>query len=250
MLSRNLRVATTAALALTVLAASSVAPRPAPAVPLGDADPIPIPSPNPAEPPNQPYALVTDPGSGELVGGSWVSPALPDWVGTFTASGPVPASTINPAGTTDFDFSTMPTGHLPTGTYFAIGDLDSAGNEMILLQAFDAVGSAITSRWLEEPAFVRTPVSATDMPEASFDLLTGIYTLDGTGVPGNPSILFFMESNVDIAALEVTRTSEFASLSLRAPVPEPGSAVLLGGGLAALALRRPDVRARRGSAQP
>lgn len=229
-----------ATLALAFATALVVGPRPAAGLGLLGNGPIPVPDPNPPEPANQIRTPFIDGGTGDLTGGEWTAPALPAWQGTFTATGPVPAGTGNPAGMTSYDFTGMPTGYLPAGTYFTISDLDdgSAQNESIILQAFDAMDSPITTMWLYEPLYVRDDPPASEMPSSAFDGGTGTYTLDGSAVPGNPNVLFLLESELDIAYLKVTRSSSFASFALRAPVPEPGAAALLGLGLAGLACGR------------
>ena len=179
--------------------------------------------------------------------GTWSSPALPDWVGSFTATGPIPTGTSFPAGTTRYDFTSLPTGVLPTGTFLRIGDLDigSATNESFVLSASDSSGNAISFEWLDEPAGETGSgtggggsILAGDMPAWSWDATQASYTFDGSNVGGNPNIAFLLPTNTDIAFLTVERVSPFANFRLRAPVPAPGAAALLGFGAVAGLRRR------------
>lgn len=169
--------------------------------------------------------------------GTWTPPALAAWVGTFNATGPLPSGTSNPAGTTTYDFTALPNGNLPHGTFFRFGDLDfgSATNERFELRAFFNSSVPITAAWLGGPVGVSTGALAAQMPEYSFDNLSGVYTFDGTNVPGNPNIGFVLDNNTPITQLEVIRFSSFASFSLAAPIPEPSSFFLLWCGAACAA---------------
>jgi len=188
-----------------------------------------IPAPNPGAPANQPRAITT--GSGGFTG-TWTPPALAPWVGTFSASGPIPGTTSNPPGVTLYDFTSLPTGALPSGTYFRFGDVDtgSATTEQFILHAFDSNGQ-ILSPWLDVPIGVSgTGISSTSMPGWSFDALSGGYTIDGTSVTSNPNVAVYLPNNTAITTLEVQRTSEFSSFSLHAPVPSPATLSVLAAG--------------------
>lgn len=227
-----------AAIALAFTSSSMAAPL------LGSGANIPIPSPNDGEPPREPHVLTS--GGGGFTG-TWSSPALPDWIGTFSAIGPIPSSTANPSGITRYDFTTLPTSVLPIGTFFFVGDLDTGAgeSEMFILTANDSTGALITTPWLEEPLGVSGTgtggggaILPGNMPGWDWNPTLGEYTFDGNTVTGgNPTLGVWMENNTDIAFLTVNRTSAFANFSLSAPIPEPATAAMLvlGG---AVALRR------------
>ena len=175
---------------------------------------------------------------------SWSAPALNDWVGTFDATGPTPTSMNNNTGTTVYDFTSLPTGALPAGTYFRFGDLDfgSAGIEMLSLAATDSNGAILTP-WLHEPIGVGGTgsglggsITVSDMPAWSYG--AGSYKIDGSTVPGNPTVSFMLTSDVPITTLRLTRGTQFANFSLQAPIPEPASAGMLLTGILAFARRR------------
>lgn len=209
---------------------------------------LPIPSPNPGALPSE-AAVLTDDGSGGFTG-QWSSPVLNDWVGTFTGTGPIPGGGLaNPAGVADMDFTSLPTGALPSGTFFVFADVDGGSNqnEGFALTAFDSSNNVITDPWLNEPITVTGSGTGTgdsvlpnNMPGWDWDAVTGTYTITGTTVTGgNPSISVWLKSNSDIAYLSVDRFSQFASMGLRAPIPTPGTAALLGlSGCFALRRRR------------
>jgi len=187
-----------------------------------------VPSPNLGAPLRQGAAL--SPGGGSFTG-TWTAPALPDWIGTFSADGPIPAGQVDGPGLTRYDFTALPTGVLPVGSYFAFGDLDggSATGETFILQAFDTSGFLIT--WLDEPFGASgsgtgpgLSIVAGNMPGWEWDAGTGTYTFTGTTFGGNPSITVWLENNTAIERLAVERTSDFANFSISAPIPSPGSA--------------------------
>lgn len=181
--------------------------------------------------------------------GTWTAPAAAAWVGTFTALGPIPAGLANPIGTTRYDFTSLPLGALSAGTYFRFGDLDggSSTTETFTLRAFDASNSLITAPWLDGPVYTGgigtgpgSSLVTGNMPGWSWTAGTGSYFFDGSTITtANPSVSFYLESNMDIAYLQLTRTSAFANFSLGAPlVPAPGSAALLAAAGIAGARRR------------
>ncbi|WP_428940658.1 PEP-CTERM sorting domain-containing protein [Fontivita pretiosa] len=199
------------------------------------------------DPPRDVYlASGTGPGpfTGTWPGAGPNSPPQPQWLGTFSATGPMPHTPpagANTTGTTLYDFTviTFPNGQLPVGTYFQFGDLDngSGGGELYRLRAFDSSGQILTP-WLDEPFAASAGATAGDMP--SYTYSAGVYGFDGTTVPGNPAITFYLKNNTAIERLEVLRTSTFTSFILAAPpIPEPASAALLGCGTGVcLTLRR------------
>jgi len=197
------------------------------AVLTGSGSNLPIPGSNPGAPNGIGNTLT--PGSGTFTG-SWSSPVLADWIGTYNAQGPIPSSNTNPPGITRYDFTTLPTGVLPAGTWFWIGDVDTgAGNdESYTITAFDGAGAAITTPWLDEPVGV-TPIgtSALQMPGWNWDG-AGTYFFDGTTVAGNPSVGIFMPSNIGIATMILDRPYNTCNFNLWAPVPAPGALTLLG----------------------
>ena len=179
--------------------------------------------------------------------GTWSAPALPAWVGSYTATGPAPSGLGNAAGVTRYDFTSLPTGVLPSGTFMIFADLDggSATNETFVLQASDSSGNPITFEWLDQPAGetgtgtgTGGTILAGNMPGWTWDATQASYTFAGTTSGGNPNISVFVPTNSDIAFLSLERTSQFASFGLRAPVPAPGAAALLGLGAVAGLRRR------------
>jgi len=182
--------------------------------------------------------------------GSWTPAVAPAWNGSFTATGPVPVGLTNPTGITRYDFTSLPLGDLSAGTFFRFGDVDggSSTNETFTLLAFDASNTLITTPWLDEPVYTggigTGPGSSLvigNMPGWSWNAGTGEYFIDGSTITtANPTVSVYLESNMDISFLQVTRTSGFASFSLGAPlVPAPGSAALFGlAGVAAIRRRR------------
>jgi len=216
-------------LAIMITAAASAAPL------TGSGPNLGIPSPNPGEPPRQGAALwdITPTG----FNGTWTAPALAPWIGDFTAVGPVPSGISNPPGSTRYDFTTLATGLLPSGTYFSFGDVDGGSTtfETFVLSASDVTGALITTPWLDEPMAVTGvgtggggSILPGNMPGWDWNATLGQYTIDGSTVTGgNPSLGVWLESNTDMAFLSVERTSSFANFGLSAPIPEPGTAAML-----------------------
>ena len=75
------------------------------------------------------------------------------------------------------------------------------------------------------------------MPDYSWNAGTMSYTFDGNFVPGNPSIGIIMESNQEMASLNVNKLDysyNFAILAPVASVPVPAAAWLFGSALIGL----------------
>ncbi len=166
--------------------------------------------------------------------GTWPSSVDPGYGGQFTGTGPFPARN----GTNNFDFTTLTHGSLQSGTMMEFGDLDDgSGNERFTLQAFNASHTLITSAWLEDAFYVSgaDPLDfiQASMPEYNWSSHPGTYVFDGDNVsnPFGPTIGVWLTTNTDISYLTVTSDTDFASFSIAAPVPEPGSLVLLGSGV-------------------
>jgi hypothetical protein len=197
----------------------------------GSGSNLPIPAPNPGGPPGVSPTLTVVTGA---FTGVWTAPAQPPWVGTFSATGPVPNSSST--GTTSYDFTTLPTGVLPAGTFFLFNDVDygSVTGETFDLRAWDTSASLITSPWLDEPIGVwgsgtgsGGAILPTNMPGWDWNSVNpSTYRIDGTSVSGgNPTVTFALVSNQPIATMELVKGSTFDSFGLQAPisVPEPAS---------------------------
>lgn len=212
----------------------------------GFGDHLPVPTPNPGVPfkqnrtisqvpPEPPYDFT----------GTWSAPAYPDWIGTFSATGPVPVYTDTDPGTTEYVFTSLPTGVLPAGSFFIFGDVDRGSGqvEKFTLGGRDSPGSDfINEAWLSEPVGVwGSGVGALAMPHWNWDTTSGIYTIDGISVPGNPTISFALMTLQPIAELQINRESNYANFVLAAPIPEPSTLMMLSlaiGGLAFLRTKK------------
>jgi hypothetical protein len=93
---------------------------------------------------------------------------------------------------------------------------------------------------LESPFYCSGPNFSTDcvsgaMPEYKWNG-NGSYTFDGNNVntPFNPNIGVWLKTNQSIDFLTVDTNTTFAGVSLAAPVPEPGSLLLMGSGIVGL----------------
>ena len=220
---------------------------PADAMPLtGSGTHLPIPAINPAWQPGVSAARVD---TGGAFTGTWATPVQPDWVGTFNATGPIPSS-MN-SGIANYDFTSLPLGYLPSGTYFIFGDLDqgSALAERAHLTAYDGSGNLLATPWLDETYAVRGPgtgpagsISTGDMPGWSWNAATSpnTYAFDGSTVTnGNPNVAFALVSNQPIYGMELDKLTTHFGFVLAAPiVPEPSTALLMCLGLMALATGR------------
>lgn len=229
---RHQRIAHLALFALCTLGGSAVA------TPLtGSGTHLPIPSPNPGMPAFQSPTISTVSGG---FTGTWASPALSAWLGTFSATGPLPVAPN--FGTTNYDFTPLAaTAVLPVGTYFFLGDVDigSGTGEIFDMRAYDSSG-ALLSAWLDEPVAVWGPGSGSggaidvrDMPSWSYNTISKTYRFDGgtTGpFPFVSTLTIAMLSNQPIARLELVKlTTLNYSFGLGAPVPAPGTLPILSG---------------------
>jgi hypothetical protein len=175
--------------------------------------------------------------------GTFSAPASAGWLGSFTGTGTFPSSSAG-AGTSTWDFTALAAGALPTSTIFDFGDLDggSGGSEKFVLRAWDTSNQLITTSWLEQP-FLISGSNPSDFILAAmpgWSLSGGAYTIDGTTVTGfNPNVGVFLLTNQAINTLEVQKFTTNYGFGIQAPAatPEPGSWILLGLGLAALAYR-------------
>ena len=212
-----------------------------------------IPSPNPAWPPGEPAARIAVGGG---FTGTWTAPVQPNWVGTYNATGPIPSSMSS--GATGYDFSSLPLGYLPVGTFLVFGDVDdgSSSLERFDLTAFDSSGNLITTPWLDETYAVRGPGTGTggtvlpnNMPGWSWDASAtpSTYVVDGaTTTGGNPNVAFALASNQPIYAMELDKATTHNGFVLQAPtVPEPSSvALIIMGVVAFIAKRRKHLKHR------
>ena len=177
--------------------------------------------------------------------GTWTTTnALPDWStsGSFAISGPLQGS----GGTTNsisYDFTNMPGGTLPVGSYVYLADLDNG--EVFTMTAYNSLGQIISKGWLSENLGGHgvgagpggSPLS-TDMPGYDWNnTAASTYTFDGGTVVGNPSISLALETNQAIGRLDFSRTNNSNAFTIAAPVPEPSVVGLLAVGSLAF-LRR------------
>jgi hypothetical protein len=148
--------------------------------------------------------------------GSWSTPALPDWVGSFTISGPAIWSGTT-SGTTTFNFSSLPNGSLPADTLITLTDFDGQTEQITLTAA------GITGSWLSEPIAVfldpsdtHNTVPAIAMP--GWSLVNGAYTIDGSTVSTayNPSVGFTLKTLVPLTSLTVNKPGA-TNFSIDAP---------------------------------
>lgn len=220
---------------------------PVDAMPLtGSGAHLPIPTINPAWQPGVSAARVD---AGSTFTGTWATPVQPDWVGTFNATGPIPSS-VN-SGIANYDFTSLPLGFLPSGTFFIFGDVDQGSTlaEKADLTAYNGSGDLLTTPWLDETYAVRGPgtgpagsIAAGDMPAWSWNDATSpnTYVIDGSSVTGgNPNVAFALVSNQPIYSMELDKLTTHFGFVLAAPsVPEPSTLVIACLGLLAVIPRR------------
>lgn len=214
------------------------------AVLTGSGPNLPIPSPNPAWPPGvSPTQIQTGP----TFVGSWSLPAHPQWNGFYTGSGQLPGAFMT--GTVRYDFTTLPLGYLPAGTFFIFGDVDGgSGNpERFHIEAFDASNNTITNPFLDQPISVRGPgtgvagaVLPNNMPGWDWNVTNpNEYLITGATVTGgNPSVAFALETNQPIYRMSLEKPTTHYGFGMQAPqIPEPATVTMLLVSLAGMACR-------------
>ena len=220
---------------------------PARAVPLiGAGSNLPIPTTNPSWPPGQSAVRTV---SGTAFTGTWTAPAHSDWVGNYNATGPVPSSMS--VGSVKYDFSSLPLGYLPAGTFFIFGDVDrgSTLGERFDIKGIDSAGNVLGTPWLDEPYAVTgvpggggSSIVSGDMPAWSWDdpASPQTYVINGSGVStGNPSVSFALVSNQPLHAMQLNKRTTHNGFGLAAPVvPEPCGLVIASLGALLLVSRR------------
>ncbi len=220
------------------------------AVLTGSGPNLPTPVPNGSWPPGVSPLQVS---AGLTFTGTWNATAHPNWVGTFNAAGLVPSAFAT--GVTQYDFTSLPLGYLPAGTFFIFGDVDGgSGNpERFDLTAFNLSGQ-INTEWLGAVAgpntvhAVRGPgtggagaVLPSDIPGWSWQGTNpNGYHITGASVgPGNPNVAVALVSNQPIYRMRLNKPTTHYGFGLQAPrIPEPGTCVLMVCGLAAFAVGR------------
>ncbi len=220
------------------------------AVLTGSGPNLPMPVPNGSWPPGVSPLQVS---AGLSFTGTWNATAHPNWVGTFNATGLVPSAFAT--GVTQYDFTSLPLGYLPAGTFFIFGDVDGgSGNpERFDLTAANLSGQ-INTEWLGAVAgpnsvhAVRGPgtggagaVLASDIPGWSWQGTNpnGYHITGATVGPGNPNVAVALVTNQPIYRLRLNKPTTHYGFGLQAPlVPEPTSCFLMVCGLAALAVGR------------
>jgi hypothetical protein len=155
------------------------------------------------------------------------------------------------SGATGYDFSSLPLGYLPAGTFFVFGDVDSGSTleEQYDLRAFDSSNNLISNPWLDDTYAVRGPgtgtagaVTTNDMPGWSWNApaTPDTYVINGSTITGgNPNVAFALASNQPIYAMELDKVTTHNGFVLQAPtVPEPSSVALLIMGVGAIIAKR------------
>ncbi|QDS98070.1 PEP-CTERM sorting domain-containing protein [Adhaeretor mobilis] len=212
---------------------------------------LPIPVPNPAWPPGQaPLQVSFGPG----FTGAWGAGVHPNWLGGFVANGPIP-SAFN-TGTIRYDFTTLPLGYLPSGTFMIFGDVDGGSTlaERFDLRAFDSANAPITTEWLGATTGPNTVHAITgtgtgtagaivpgNMPGWDWNGINpNTYRVAGSTFGGNPSVAVALVTNQPIYRLQLNKPFTHYGFGLQAPlVPEPSSILLtLTTGIGGVATRR------------
>lgn len=212
---------------------------------------LPLPAVNPALPIGESptYASV-----GSVHTGTW-NPGLvhPNWVGSFGMSSP-PIPSLS-TGSLTYDFTTLPLGYLPAGTFFIFGDVDggSTNPERYDLQATDGAGNPIATEWLNDTVAVNGTgtggagaILANDLPSWDWDISNpDAYQIAASLNPtpsANPSVSVWLVSNQPIYGLRLNKPTTHYGFNLQAPlasnIPEPASALLLVAGVACVGHRR------------
>lgn len=237
----------TALIALLLLTSSQLTA----AILTGSGPNLPAPVPNPVWPPGISPLQVS---AGLTFTGTWNASAHANWVGTYNANGLVPSAFAT--GVTQYDFTTLPLGYLPAGTFFIFGDVDGgSGNpERFDLTAFNGSGQ-INSEWLgavsgPNPVHViRGPgtgvagaILPNDIPGWSWQGTNpNGYHITGASVgPSNPNVALALVTNQPIHRLRLNKPTTHYGFGLQAPppVPEPASICLMTLGCAALGVMR------------
>ena len=163
--------------------------------------------------------------------GTWTTAAQAPWVGIDNVTGAAlgPVST----GTANFDFTTLPTGTLPVGTFFTLGDLDDNYTNGLTIRALHSSNNLLPL-WLDDLYVTYGngggpggSILATDTPGWTWDAIEQSYSFDGTTAIGNRTLAVLLTNNQAIATLQVIKPGTSYGFSLRAPaIPEPSSALL------------------------
>ncbi len=201
----------------------------------GQGNHLPLPTTNLSWPPGVPEARVQTTVS--EFEGSWGSSAHPDWQGTYKAVGRIPSSTSLQNAV--YDFTTLPLGYLPAGTFFIFSDLDTGSNqsESIRLLGNENSGFPIGFEWLDEPVavtgtgrFNTSFIHPMDMPAWNFHFTVfDWYTFRGSSVTvGNPNVTFALVTNEPVYTMRLVKNWTNHSFSMMAPrlIPEPSTALL------------------------
>ena len=239
--SLSRRVAPLACLLLVATTASA-------AVLTGSGTDLPIPSPNPAWPVGIAPTYMT---VGTIHTGDWAPGSVhPNWAGTFgMSSPPIPALST---GTLRYDFTTLPLGYLPAGTFFYFGDVDggSTNPERFNLEAYDAGAAIIPNEWLDDTYAVTGTgtgpggtIVPSNMPSWDWNVTNpNSYQIAASGLPptGNPNVGAVLRTNQPIWSMTLNKPTTHYGFNLLAPppVPEPATALLALSGVVAGGVRR------------